>query len=76
MNKLDLMTQISNLIYDHIDYMYCDNCRYNSELEYDEDGYSRCDDCHRKYNGWALSRGCAESLAEQIFKLMENVQDE
>ena len=75
MNKLDLMTKISNHIYDHIDYMYCDNCRYSSELEYDEDGYSRCDDCHHKYNGWGISLSVSESIAEQILKMMEG-QDE
>ena len=76
MDKLDLMTKISNCIYDRIDYMYCDNCRYGSELEYDEDGYSRCDDCHHKYNGWALSRDCASSLANQIVAIMEEIYNE
>lgn len=75
MNKLDLMTKISNLIYDHIDYMYCDNCRYDSELEYDKDGYSRCDECHRKYNGWSISLSTSESIAEQILKMMEEIEN-
>ena len=72
MDKLDLMIKISNCIYDHIGYMYCDNCRYGSELECDEYGYCRCENCHRKYNGWALSQGAADYLATQIMKLMEN----
>ena len=36
--------EISNLIYEYIDYMYCDNCRYNFEIP----DTCNCDDCHRK----------------------------
>lgn len=67
---------VVDVIYNYLDYMYCDNCRYNTEIDMQDALYDPCEDCYRKYNGWALSRGCAEYLAEQIFKLMENVQDE
>ncbi len=54
--------EISDLIYNRLDYMYCDNCRYYTELE-DEP----CNYCHRKYSGWALSRAEADSIAEAIY---------
>lgn len=60
---------ISDLIYEELDYMYCDNCRYDTELH--DDGYSGfpCEDCHRKYNGWAVSRAQADALAEAIVQM-------
>ena len=54
--------EISNLIYEYIDYMYCDNCRYNFEIP----DTCNCDDCHRKYVNWAVSRYDCELLAERI----------
>lgn len=76
MDKLDLMTKITNYIYDRIDYMYCDNCRYNFEINCSESLYDPCESCHRKYNGWALSMACASSLANQIVTMMEEVENE
>jgi hypothetical protein len=50
--------------------MYCDNCRFNSELNQEqfekENGYWGCEDCHRKYNGWGISRAECNSLARKI----------
>lgn len=69
--------KISDLIYNDLDYMYCDNCRYNTErysraIENYEDAkpsdYSPCDDCHRKMNGWAISRANADYLAKKIME--------
>lgn len=54
--------KIAQIIYDNLSYMYCDNCRYNSEIK-EEDG---CDDCHRKYNGWGISMATAKGIAEKI----------
>lgn len=54
--------KIAQIIYDNLSYMYCDNCRYNSEIK-EEDG---CDDCHRKYNGWGISMATAKGIAEEI----------
>ena len=69
---------ISDIIYYNVDYMYCDNCRYNTErynreFEKYEDAkpsdYCPCDDCHRKMNGWAISRAEADYLAKKIMEL-------
>ena len=57
--------KIADLIYKYVDYMYCDNCRYNSE----QDGEDACEDCHRKYNGWGISMSMARALAKEIAKL-------
>lgn len=57
--------KIADLIYDYIDYMYCDNCRYN----YEQDGDDACEDCHRKNNGWGISMSAARSLSKEIAKL-------
>lgn len=54
--------KIAQIIYDNLPYMYCDNCRYNSEIE---DEY-RCEDCHRKYNGWGISMATAKGIAKEI----------
>lgn len=56
---------ITKLIYNYVDYMYCDNCRFNIEME-NYDG--ACDSCHRKYNGWGISMEDSECLAEKIMK--------
>lgn len=59
--------KIVNIIYNELSYMYCDNCRYATELTDDPDtDSSPCEDCHRKYNGWGISMGEAERIAEMI----------
>lgn len=56
--------EASKLIYNELDYAYCDNCR-NSESE----GYNdNCDECHRKYNNWAVSKEVCDELAEKILE--------
>lgn len=64
---------IANLIYNDLDYMYCDNCRFNSEISEKESnekfGHWGCEDCHRKYNGWGISKSNAEYLAKEIAKI-------
>lgn len=62
--------EISDLIYEQLYYMYCDNCRYDSELHDDGYGSNPCDDCYRKYNGWGISRAMADALAKKIVKMM------
>ena len=54
--------KIAQIIYNNLPYMYCDNCRYNSEIE-DEYG---CEGCHRKYNGWGISMATAKGIAKEI----------
>jgi hypothetical protein len=64
---------IANLIYNDLDYMYCDNCRFNSEISEEESnkkfGYWGCEDCNRKCNGWGISKSNAEYLAKEITKI-------
>lgn len=66
----EIQQKISDIIYDQLNYMYCDNCRFNSELNREqfekENGYWGCEDCHRKYNGWGISRFECNSLARKI----------
>lgn len=66
---------VSNIIYSNLGYMYCDNCRFNSEIsekESDEKfGYWICEDCHRKYNGWGISRVECDKLARIIGEINE-----
>lgn len=57
--------KIAEIIYEELSYMYCDNCRCNSEIGADDPSYG-CDDCHRKYNGWGISMAKAEWIAEMI----------
>lgn len=64
----NLVEMISDIIYDYVNYMYCDNCRFGHELA--EESESACEDCHRKYNGWGISRITSDSIAEKICKKM------
>ena len=68
---------IANLIYENLGYMYCDNCRFNSEISEEESirkfGYWGCEDCHRKYNGWGISKTEAEHLAREIIKMLNQI---
>lgn len=57
--------RIAKIIYENLPYMYCDNCRYNSEIDESDINYG-CEDCHRKYNGWAISMATAKEIAERI----------
>ncbi|MDE7242418.1 MAG: hypothetical protein K2O18_00300 [Oscillospiraceae bacterium] len=61
--------KISDLIYKTLNHMYCDNCRFDSELYGSGIADERCGGCHRKENGWAVSRAVTDSLADQIMKL-------
>lgn len=56
--------EISDILYDRLDYTYCDNCRSRLELE-----ETRCDECHRKYMGWQISREECDKLAKKILEL-------
>lgn len=71
MNKTEKKNAISTMIYESLNYMYCDNCRFNYEIKEEdcEEGMYGCEDCHRKYNGWGISREEANRLAKQIMEL-------
>lgn len=66
---------IANIIYENLGYMYCDNCRFCSEISEEESiqkfGYWGCNNCYRKYNGWGISKAKAEYLAEAIMKVYD-----
>jgi len=68
-NFYDKEDDIAKIIYDNLNYMYCDNCRCNSEIEKDSYEYG-CDDCHRKYNGWGISMQTSKRIAKEI---LENI---
>lgn len=73
MNNIEKKQMIAGFIYNKLNYMYCDNCRFDSEIDrkkYEElNGYWACEDCHRKYNGWGISKAVADSLAKEIIKV-------
>lgn len=52
--------KISNLLFENLDYVYCENCRGG-----------QCEDCNRKQIGWEISKGKADEVAEEILKLIE-----
>lgn len=67
--------KIRDYIYDKLDYMYCDNCRFGSEIKEeectDESGiYWGCEDCYRKYNGWGISKLVSENIAKDIIEMI------
>nr|DAL18230.1 MAG TPA_asm: TFIIB zinc-binding [Caudoviricetes sp.] len=64
----DSQNDIANIIYNALDHMYCDNCRFSSEIkESDSDEWS-CDECHRKYNEWGVSMQESNRIAKEILK--------
>jgi len=80
MNKAQKLTEtqekISDLLYNNLNYMYCDNCRFDSEISEEESekkyGYWGCENCHRKYNRWGISRGECDRLAKIIGEQYES----
>lgn len=66
-NFYDKEDDIAKIIYNNLNYMYCDNCRCNSEIEKDSYEYG-CDDCHRKYNGWGISIQTSKRIAKEILE--------
>lgn len=71
MTKQNKQKAISQIIYDNLDYMYCDNCRFSKEIKEEDcdEGMYGCEDCHRKYNGWGISKKVANKLAKEILEL-------
>ena len=59
---------IASIIYSTLDHMYCDNCRFNSEIKESDNGEWNCDECHRKYNGWGVSMQESNRIAKEILK--------
>ena len=59
---------IAKIIYSTLDHMYCDNCRFNSEIKESDSDEWNCDECHRKYNGWGISMQESNKIAKEILK--------
>lgn len=59
---------IAKIIYSIIDHMYCDNCRFSSEIKESDSDEWNCDECHRKYNGWGVSMQESNKIAKEILK--------
>ena len=59
---------IANIIYSALDHMYCDNCRFNSEIKESDSDEWNCDECHRKFNGWGVSMQESNKIAKEILK--------
>ena len=57
--------KIVNILYGYLDYMYCDNCRYYSEIT-DNEYY--CEECYRGMNRWGISRSVCENIANKILE--------
>jgi ribosomal protein L37AE/L43A len=64
----DSQDDIASIIYSTLDHMYCDNCRFNSEIKESDNGEWNCDECHRKYNGWGISMQESNKIAKEILK--------
>lgn len=64
----DSQDDIANIIYSTLDHMYCDNCRFNSEIKESDSDEWNCDECHRKYNGWGVSMQESNRIAKEILK--------
>lgn len=59
---------IASIIYGALDHMYCDNCRFSSEIKESDSDEWNCDECHRKYNGWGVSMQESNRIAKEILK--------
>lgn len=73
MTKQEKIDAISELVYNKLNYMYCDNCRYNLEID-EEDRKAKglkggCEDCYRKYNGWGISKNKSMQIARDILNV-------
>jgi ribosomal protein L37AE/L43A len=64
----DSQDDIASIIYSTLDHMYCDNCRFNSEIKESDSDEWNCDECHRKYNGWGISMQESNKIAKEILK--------
>lgn len=64
----DSQDDIANIIYGTLDHMYCDNCRFSSEIKESDSDEWNCDECHRKYNGWGVSMQESNRIAKEILK--------
>lgn len=69
----DLEQQISEMIMNHFNYIYCNNCKFaniNEETSEKLYNYYGCDDCHRKNMGWEVSKEYSDKVSKQIMSLI------
>lgn len=64
---MSLEEKISDYLFDNLDYIYCQNCRYNNE---EDDLYHFCENCHRKAMNWEISKSECDCLARKILKII------
>lgn len=64
----DSQDDIVKIIYNTLNHMYCDNCRFSSEIKESDSDEWNCDECHRKYNGWGVSMQESNRIAKEILK--------
>lgn len=62
--------KIIQLIYDYLDWAYCDDCRYNSENS------GECEWCYRKNISWGIGKETAEVLTDKIMDIIKEVKYE
>jgi len=55
---MTIKSQIKNILLKNLQYIDCDNCKYQYT--------NNCDECHRKYISWSLSSKTADKIAEDI----------
>lgn len=70
MQQNELKDRIADFLYDVLDHVYCDSCRYNNKKEYEYDKYHGCEDCYRKYMNWEISKERAEYIANAILYMV------
>ena len=74
MKEEQIEKEISSLIFDNLDYIYCDNCKFNGlgeEEAKEKYDYWGCDNCHRKMMGWELSKSESDRMAKSILILLK-----
>ena len=72
----DVQDDIASIIYNALDYMYCNNCRFSSEIKESDSDEWCCDECHRKYNGWGVSMRESNRIAKKDFKAVRRIEYE
>lgn len=72
MQQNKLKDRIVDFLYDELDYIYCDSCRFqnNDKKEYEYDQYNECEDCQLNHMNWEISKEKAEYVANAILYMI------
>jgi len=68
--------KISNILFEELDYIYCNNCRFsddNYDYTQEEFNSSPCEDCCRKQMKWEISKEFSEKLADKILDIIKDL---